>query len=364
MSTQQPTGQLTQGPLQSTVEVVAFIAICGMAWFNAAELILTVLLKFQRWTGRYFWALIVATSGVLIFQIFVFLQTWAPEINIYAGSVIINLGWSAMVTGQSLVLWSRLHLVSRSHWKLKAILYMIIFDAVFLHIPQIGFSLAACDGKTNSIDPTYKPFEVMEKISISMFTVQELIISSVYLYETVRILRASELVQKKSKRRSIQLLFLANLAIISIDVTTIALEFSALWGVWCTFKGFGYSVKLKIEFAILNQLRDSVKQNNGSASGSRGYARYGYGDGKGSGVEEGGGGGIGLGGLRKGKAGFKGDRKTWAEIGEEERITKTTDIVIRNEEGVAVSRAGKVPKSSTSDASSEIEFATPTHHHV
>lgn len=47
-----------------------------------------------------------------------------------------------MVTGQALVLWSRLHLVCRSQWKLKAILFMICFNGVALHIPQTAFSLA------------------------------------------------------------------------------------------------------------------------------------------------------------------------------------------------------------------------------
>ncbi|KAF2105466.1 hypothetical protein BDV96DRAFT_451516, partial [Lophiotrema nucula] len=222
--------------------------------FNASELLLTIFLSFQRWGGRYFTCLVVASVGVLIFQIFVFLQTWAPYLNAYAVTATIDVGWSCMVTGQSLVLWSRLHLVSRRAWVLRGILYMIIFNAIFLHLPQIGFSMAAIDAKTNQLNPLYKPFDIMEKISIAVFTTQELIISSVYLFETVRILRVGEMVQKKSNRRRIQMLFLANIAIVAVDIITISLEMSSLWGVWCSFKGFGYSVKLKIEFAILNQL--------------------------------------------------------------------------------------------------------------
>ncbi|KAF1977345.1 hypothetical protein BU23DRAFT_659578, partial [Bimuria novae-zelandiae CBS 107.79] len=186
--------------------------------------------KLKRWKGRYFWVLLVVTTGCFIFELFVFLQTWAPSINIFVNSTLLCVGWSAMVTGQSVVLWSRLHLVSRSPWKLNAILCMIIINGVCLHIPHTAFSIATYDGKTNSMNPTYKPFETMEKVSIAMFTSQEPIIPLIYLYETVRILHASEIVQKQSKRRSIQLLFLANLTIISIDITTIALEFSALWG--------------------------------------------------------------------------------------------------------------------------------------
>lgn len=92
------------------------------------------------------------------------------------------------------------------------------------------------------IDPTYRPFEIMEKVAIFIFTAQEIIISGTYLYQTTRILRASEIMQKRSNRRRIQMLFLANICIIAVDIVTISLELSALWGVWCSFKGFGYSL--------------------------------------------------------------------------------------------------------------------------
>lgn len=86
-----------------------------------------------------------------------------------------------------------------------------------------------------------------------------------FIHQSQCILRLSESLQRKGNRRRIQLLFLANIFIICIDICTVTLEFMALWGVWCSFKGFGYSVKLKVEFAILNQLRDSVKGSSGES---------------------------------------------------------------------------------------------------
>ncbi|KAI8938888.1 hypothetical protein NX059_004746 [Plenodomus lindquistii] len=99
----------------------------------------------------------------------------------------------------------------------------------------------------------------MEKISVTFLTTPEVMISLMYLVSTVRILRIRESVQRKGNRQRIKLLFLANIAIICIEICTITLEYMVFWGLWCSFKGFGYSVKLKIEFAILNQLRDSVQ---------------------------------------------------------------------------------------------------------
>jgi hypothetical protein len=129
------------GPLASTTEVAAFLVLTGMAWFNAIELLWTIFMSFQRWTGRYFSCLVVATLGVFLYQVNVFFMIFAPTFKAHAVIACIGIGWSAMVTGQSLVLWSRLHLVCRSQWKLNAILYMIIIDALWLHVPQFVFSL-------------------------------------------------------------------------------------------------------------------------------------------------------------------------------------------------------------------------------
>lgn len=46
-----------------------------------------------------------------------------------------------MVTGQSMVLWSRLHLVCHSRWKLRAALALIITNAVLCHGTQTVCSL-------------------------------------------------------------------------------------------------------------------------------------------------------------------------------------------------------------------------------
>ena len=154
-----------------------------------------------------------------------------------------------------------------------------------------------------------------EKVVVGLFTLQELIISSVYLWETVRILRAGQLVKQKNRHR-IEKLFLANIAIICLDITTVTLEFLSIFGVWCSFKGFGYTVKLKIEFAILNQLRDSVKADNGNTydhSGSEAITLS----------------------SRRGKKSTKPnssalERNTFNELEDQEAIVRTTQISIKH----------------------------------
>ena len=83
----------------------------------------------------------MATVGVLVYQINIFLMIFAGHLNGHGVIASIGIGWSAMVTGQSLVLWSRLHLVCRSTWKLRAILAMIVVNSVCMHSPQFIFSI-------------------------------------------------------------------------------------------------------------------------------------------------------------------------------------------------------------------------------
>jgi hypothetical protein len=189
----------------------------------------------------------------------------------------------------------------------------------------------------------------MERISISVFTFQELLISFVYLKETLRILHTGELIHKATTRRRIQLLFLANIALIAIDTTTVTLEFLALWGIWCSFKGFGYSIKLKIEFAILKQLRESVK----NVPTDKNYKHPNNG-------------GIVLNSGERGKKSVSGLRRdTFHQLEDQDTILKTTEIFLRHSETQGTAReenreeknAKSYIRNLTSGSSSEIEFA-------
>ena len=56
-----------------------------------------------------------------------------------AVGVIIGVSWWCMVTGQALVLYSRLHLVERNKRVLRGVLVMIITNFFILHLPIMVF---------------------------------------------------------------------------------------------------------------------------------------------------------------------------------------------------------------------------------
>lgn len=120
-------------------------------------------------------------------------------------------------------------------------------------------------------------YQVMEKVQMTAFCIQEFIISSVYLYETRRLLKPSENFQRERARRVMRHLIDINVLLILMDVALLCTEYANLYEIQIALKGKRsayhlvyvfifftdvnclntgavYSVKLRLEFAILNQL--------------------------------------------------------------------------------------------------------------
>ena len=104
----------------------------------------------------------------------------------------------------------------------------------------------------------------MEKIQVTGFCLQEFIISGLYVYSTKQILKPGATFQKKRFRQVMRHLIYVNILVILMDITLLGTEYANLYEIQITFKGALYSIKLRLEFAILNQLR-SIISNSGSS---------------------------------------------------------------------------------------------------
>ena len=158
-----------------------------------------------------------------------------------------------MVTGQAFVLYSRLHLVVRNQRTLRYVLYMILFDACALHIPTIVFTYGSNSTKAAFWTPK---FNVMERIQLTGFCVQEFIISTIYITSTVRLL--GSIYHSMTRKVMLQLLTI-NFICIGMDIILIGLEFSNNYVGEASIKAMIYAIKLKLEFAVLNQLMGLTK---------------------------------------------------------------------------------------------------------
>ncbi|KAG4412772.1 hypothetical protein IFR04_014087 [Cadophora malorum] len=201
-------------------------AFTGIAVFNVLEINVSIFTTFQRRMGLYFWSLLAASWGIPIHAIGFLLKFFRLCRNDTANVAVITVGWFAMVTGQSVVLYSRLHLIVRDGNKIRWVLVLIIVDFFLFHIPPTVLNFGA--NSTNP-QPFLAPFSIYEKIQITAFSMQEFIISALYIWEARKMLQSIARVKREEARTS---------CIIS------------------------YAVKLKLEFAILNRLRALVKSQH------------------------------------------------------------------------------------------------------
>lgn len=245
--------------------IIVFLAI---SFYNVVELNFLIWGTFKRYVGLYFWTVLIATWGIPVHDAGFLVKYFGPASLGYFSCTLIVVGWIGMVTGQSLVLWSRLHLVLRNQKRLRLILWMIIVDAIICH----GTIIPMVYGSFSSSPEMWKiPYSIMEKIQVTIFFLQETILSGFYIAESIKMMKLERFMgNKRSSRRLMRHLVLVNVIIIILDITILALEYANQYEYQTSYKSFVYSTKLKMEFTILNRL---VEMTTGSKNDSSGPSR-------------------------------------------------------------------------------------------
>lgn len=179
---------------------------------------------------------------------------------------LMTVGWVIMIPSQSMVLWSRLHLITRNQTLLKFLLWLIIIDSIALITPTCVFNWGALLLQRN---PYLRGYTVIEKIQMCVFTAQEILISGVYLYEVRKVMGG---IRDKRSRGMVKQLVLMNVLIIALDIVTLSIEFCEWFMIQVTLKGLVYSVKLKVEFAVLSKIISLVRDKRTESERARAYA--------------------------------------------------------------------------------------------
>ncbi|KAJ5631080.1 uncharacterized protein N7484_011180 [Penicillium longicatenatum] len=230
-----------------SAEHIAVAVLIGIAWYNALELIVLCFTTFKRYGGLYFWCLLIASFSIIPFGLGYLLIIYDIYDNCFPVAMEL-IAWVGMVTGQSLVLWSRLHLVVQNPKILRATLVMIIVDAIIFHVPGSVLELGSHTSKAALF---IHGFDIFERIQLIGFSVQEVILSAIYSLEAVRLLK----LRPRGHYRGILVqLLVVNLAMVLMDASVIAVQYTGMSDIQFTLKAMVYSVKLKLEYAILNKL--------------------------------------------------------------------------------------------------------------
>ena len=258
-------GRDSSKSLPTTITIICFVAL---ALYNFTELNFIIFATFRKRGGLYFWSFLVSTWGICLYSIGFLMKDLQVSLPPTFYVTLIIVGWCSMVTGQSVVLYSRLHLVLRNPSQLRMILIMIIVDAIICHTPIIVMVYGA---NSNNPTPFLLPYSIYEKVQVTIFFIQELVISSLYIVQTLKIMRPEGDIRGKASRRILTHLIYVNAIIVILDITILALEYSGLYDIQTVYKGLVYSVKLKLEFSILNRL---VELTQGKFNSSHNHASH------------------------------------------------------------------------------------------
>ncbi|RAH87372.1 hypothetical protein BO86DRAFT_384512 [Aspergillus japonicus CBS 114.51] len=235
-----------------TVQKYVISAFSAITWYNAIELVILCLTTFHSYRGCYFWSLFITSFSLIPHVLGYTLFLFAPDVSRYISVTLIVLTWYCMVTGHSLVLWSRLHLMLQRPKLLNWILGGIIVDAILFHIPTTVTLYGALGGS-----PRWQSgYNIMERIQLVAFCVQEALLSGIYVYETIKMLR---LRPERPRRLLLAQLLVINVVILVLDLAVVAIEYAGYYALQVMFKPVAYSIKLKLEYAILGRLVQIAK---------------------------------------------------------------------------------------------------------
>jgi hypothetical protein len=163
---------------------------------------------------------------------------------------------------------------------------MIILDGIVLHSITTVLTFGS---NSNSLSPKtlqrfVNGYSIMEKAQMVGFFVQEVILSAIYIREAIKMLKLSEAIhddvqsfddgtghghlRNSHVRKTMYQLLAINIIIITMDLALLGVEFANLYLIETTLKGVVYSIKLKLEFAVLGELVQFVQNRTVSSDTS------------------------------------------------------------------------------------------------
>ncbi|KDN60713.1 putative integral membrane protein [Colletotrichum sublineola] len=239
-------------------EAIAITCLATAGLYNVLEIYVLIFTTFRRRSGRYFWSMLMANTGILFHacgSLGRFLQpTRSPIPGAFA-----HVGWYCMVTGQSVVLWSRLHLVVYSRITIRLVLAMIVSTVLLVHIPQTVLFA----GVWASNDPVWTDrFRLFEKVSLLVFTLQETTITGIFVRAGFQNLKSLFEFKAREARSLLGSLVAMFALVFLLDVSLVILEYMGMFVFQISSKPIVYSVKLKVEFAVLQKLLAFTKMKS------------------------------------------------------------------------------------------------------
>ncbi|KAI1173038.1 hypothetical protein F4777DRAFT_478322 [Nemania sp. FL0916] len=245
----------------------------GICLYNSIEIYLYIFGTFRRFRGLYFWSMLAANTGIPIHAIFSVLRYFevAPSGPM---AICINVGWWLMAMGQALMLYSRLHLLICDPRKLRWVLCIIAGVFLCVQIPTATlFAVISFRDSTKMDAPdSYDAIEIVELVALAL---EESLLSGLYVFASRHTLKPMMLLKGPKVRKLLRELLGLFVLVVALDVSLIIIQLANYYYIQTTYKPVVYSIKLKVEIYVLNNLVGLLLQSGcncqhmGSAESNR-----------------------------------------------------------------------------------------------
>ena len=229
--------------LDAAVTIVRILfALSGVALYNSLELVILVFATFKRYNSLYFWSIFLSTVAIIPYTLGLLFKFFGViPIDLISVTFVV-IGWHFMVTGQSVVMYSRLHLVSSNQLLSRGVLLMIIINWFIGNVPTTVFAYAV---NSRNPGPYMHVYGVWERLQLCLYFVQEALISGLYIFQIVKRLKheqrpgtqaSRQSPWRKSSRNVMMHLIYVNVIIIFLDITLLVIEFVGHYEIQVLYK--------------------------------------------------------------------------------------------------------------------------------
>lgn len=238
-------------------EDIAAGAFVGMTLYLFVEVNLLIFRSFKKRQGLYFWSMQIGSLGILMDSVGIILAYFTTPSTraiwpLY--TLFLVVGWAIYSTAQSLVLYSRLHLVLQNRRIQRYVLYMIVSTVFTFIIPHLILVWPAYNTSDYKMSALWSPREaIAQRYTQLGYTITESIISGLYIWSLVPLLRLKSNVRQ---RRVMTDLIYVNVVVIAFDILQTVFIYTNRAGISHPVQSFSYILKLRLEFVVLNQLMD------------------------------------------------------------------------------------------------------------
>lgn len=242
-------------PVLSAESIQTIIATvsCITAVYDAFELNFLVWSTFKSRSGLYFWSFLTATNGIMPYSIGYLLLYYSSNPSPYLIVTLTTVGSMCMLCGQSVVLYSRLHLVNHEPKVLRLVLAFIIFTGILTQIPIAVFQYATSIRPPNP-DTWFDVFLIWRKLEVTLFCLEETVLSGLYIIAAIQFFQLKRTLTDHTGQAKHNLalpLLITNLIVILLDFSLLAVTYASLSTLQPGYRAFVVSYFLLTSYKFI-----------------------------------------------------------------------------------------------------------------